>query len=438
MKRVTIAMLFSVLAVSLPADERSDLFSADLAKSEALGKLSRQEVESAQEKAIRALYDFELLPPEVDTSPTGEFSFAKLDFSMNAGMTMTDKGRLYAVWHAGGDNENSHIIGTWSDDGGRTWKDTRFVIGRPKPLTRIGLRGKFHRTAIMGNIWYAPDGTLRIYIHQGINMFTSRGALFEFVCRNPDDEKPAWGKGRMIAWGGNHNHPIVLPNGTWLLPNNFEDFGVRDQFPEYAYLRGCGVLASTDQGKTWQMRGYARPDGTRHYTEHSLVHCGGKSLRMYMRTGRGLMVSESEDEGFTWTPPHFQANLRQFVSRSGCIRLRKRGWLVFVKNGATPEAVPGGDMAKGGPRKELAAFISKDDGKTWEGGIMLDGRDRVAYPDIFEAQDGFIYVSYDHGRNSAKDEILFAKFTAEDVLARKLVNPGSSLRNVIFSEAPRR
>ena len=61
---------------------------------------------------------------------------------------------------------------------------------------------------------------------------------------------------------------------------------------------------------------------------------------------------------------------------------------------------------------------------------MLDERTGISYPDGFQAPDGSIYISYD--RNRATDgEILFAKFTEEDILARSVVNPGSRLKNLI-------
>jgi hypothetical protein len=61
---------------------------------------------------------------------------------------------------------------------------------------------------------------------------------------------------------------------------------------------------------------------------------------------------------------------------------------------------------------------------------MLDERTGVSYPDGFQAPDGSIYIPYD--RNRATDgEILFAKFTEEDILARALVNPKSCLKNLI-------
>ena len=61
---------------------------------------------------------------------------------------------------------------------------------------------------------------------------------------------------------------------------------------------------------------------------------------------------------------------------------------------------------------------------------MLDERTGISYPGGFQAPDGSIYFSY--GRNRAQDgEILFAKFTEDDVLAKSLLNPKSRLRVLI-------
>ncbi|MCA9030705.1 MAG: exo-alpha-sialidase, partial [Planctomycetaceae bacterium] len=81
-------------------------------------------------------------------------------------------------------------------------------------------------------------------------------------------------------------------------------------------------------------------------------------------------------------------------------------------------------------RVQLSAWLSDDDGKTWQGGLVLDERTGVSYPDGFQAPDGTIYISYD--RNRALDgEILLARFTEEDILAKKLVGPNSQLKMLI-------
>jgi hypothetical protein len=66
----------------------------------------------------------------------------------------------------------------------------------------------------------------------------------------------------------------------------------------------------------------------------------------------------------------------------------------------------------------------------WLGGLILDERKGVSYPDGFQAPDGTIYISYD--RNRATDgEILLARFTEDDIKAKRLVNPKSKLKMLI-------
>ena len=78
----------------------------------------------------------------------------------------------------------------------------------------------------------------------------------------------------------------------------------------------------------------------------------------------------------------------------------------------------------------LTAWLSEDEGKTWQGGLMLDERKGISYPDGFQAPDGTIYISYD--RNRATDgEILLARFTEQDIIAGKLVGAKSKLKMLI-------
>ena len=67
-------------------------------------------------------------------------------------------------------------------------------------------------------------------------------------------------------------------------------------------------------------------------------------------------------------------------------------------------------------RSHLRAYLSEDDGATWKGGLLLDERERVSYPDGFQARDGAIHVVYDRDRANAR-EILMARFTEANVLA---------------------
>ena len=81
-------------------------------------------------------------------------------------------------------------------------------------------------------------------------------------------------------------------------------------------------------------------------------------------------------------------------------------------------------------RTKLTAFLSDDDGKSWRGGLLLDARPQVSYPDSIEARDGRLYIIYDRERGGAK-EILMARVTEGDILAGKIEDESSELRILV-------
>ena len=58
---------------------------------------------------------------------------------------------------------------------------------------------------------------------------------------------------------------------------------------------------------------------------------------------------------------------------------------------------------------------------------MLDTRSENSYPDGVQAENGDVYVIYDHERCGAR-ETLMAVFTEEDILEGRLVSPRGRLR----------
>ncbi|HBL43302.1 MAG TPA: exo-alpha-sialidase, partial [Planctomycetaceae bacterium] len=144
-------------------------------------------------------------------------------------------------------------------------------------------------------------------------------------------------------------------------------------------------------------------------------------LWMLARTAKGIMQTTSTDGGRTWATPSQPPQIRQPNARFHIRRLAS-GRLLLVKHGDRIDAHQG--------RVQLSAWLSDDDGQTWQGGLVIDERKGISYPDGFQAPDGSIYISYD--RNRATDgEILLAKFTEQDILAKKLVSPQSKLKQLI-------
>lgn len=228
------------------------------------------------------------------------------------------------------------------------------------------------------------------------------------LCENPDATRPTWSPPQRVWHGAVLNKPTVLANGDWLLPVELPDmpgFGpMRGLHPELAPLRGANVFVSADEGRTWSRRGAVRfPKPS--WDEHMFVELKDGRLWMLARTGAGTMQAFSSDGGRTWTEPSFPT-FKHPAARFHVRRLAS-GRILLIKHGAAIDAHEG--------RSKLSAWLSADEGLTWQGGLLLDERKGVSYPDGFQAPDGTIYISYD--RNRATDgEILMARFRESEVL----------------------
>ena len=435
-EKLLMTVVSVVLAVaSAWAVPAADLTAEAAEKAARFQRMSETELREAERKAIAGMSDLALIPPRIETRPDlRRHGFAKQRFAMNCGLVQTKGGRLFAFWIVGGDSAAGYLVGIWSDDNGKTWGDVRLVVDPHFPGNRL-FCCQVERNVVIAEPWVDPDGALRLYVSQLIGHFDGRESLWEFVCRDPDAKELVWEAPRYLYHGSVHNKPIVLKDGSWLLPADFEAVG-RELFPELDPVRGCAAMVSEDRGKTWVRRGFVRPEKTDHYCEHSIVERDDGSLLMYLRTGFGLMSSVSADGARTWSVPVKPKTIDQPIARAACIRL-KSGRFLFVKNGFTPMEIvkpqPGEKNAWWAARSRLTAFLSEDGGETWKGGLRLDPRTYVAYPDAEQLSDGSIVVTYDHERARPGNELLFARFTEEDVLAGKLVSSGSSLTNVIFS-----
>lgn len=373
--------------------------------------------EAARIAEYEKIAELALETPTLNTSPLPDYDYDRLDYGMTIGIERTPRGRLWACWVAGGDSPKAFFVLATSDDDGESWSKPRLVLDshapdHPRP-----------RSILVGNLWTDPLGRLWLIFDQSMDMFDGRAGVWATVCENPDADEPAWSTPRRIWHGVTLNKPTVLSSGEWMLPISLDQRGgfgpFKGCFSELDPLRGANVFVSTDQGETWERRGNAvfpNPD----WHEHMLVQRRDGSLWMLARTRNGIMECTSGDGGRNWSQPVDSAirhpNARFFIRRLSS------GRLLLVKHGDRIDAHDG--------RVQLSAWLSDDDGASWQGGLVLDERKGVSYPDGFQSPAGVIYISYD--RNRATDgEILLARFTEEDVLAGKLTQPGSKLKLLI-------
>jgi len=380
--------------------------------------MSPEEIRAYEFDVMRRIADLALIPPRLNTSPLPLYDYDRLDYGMTIGIDRTPQGRLWACWVAGGDSPKAFFVLATSDDDGETWSKPRLVVNSHSPDLPMD------RSILVGNLWTDPLGRLWLFFDQSMGMFDGRAGVWATICDNPDSEQPAWSPPRRLWHGVMLNKPTVLSSGEWLLPVSLDQrtgFGpFKGQFKELDPLRGANVLASKDQGATWERLGAAQfpnPD----WHEHMLIERTDHSLWMLARTATGIMQTHSTDGGRTWAVPTAPPGIRQPNARFHIRRLAS-GRLLLVKHGDAVDAHNG--------RVQLSAWLSKDDGQSWEGGLILDERKGISYPDGFQAPDGTLYISYDRNR-STDGEILLARFTEADILARKLTGPKSRLKMLI-------
>lgn len=347
-----------------------------------------------------------------------EYKKNYLYYAMTAAMEITQSGRLWSCWIGGEDGPEAFLVATYSDDKGETWQDIQFVIDPHSDELPFSMN-----THVAG-LWCDPKGRLWLFYQQSFGMWDGAGANFAMVCENPDEENPRWNEPYLVTPGASVKKPIVLSNGEWLMPVSiWERWHItpplQDCHHEYDSIRGANVFVSCDEGKTWEYRGGVIFEDSS-FNEHSLAELSNGDIMMISRCHSAIKKSYSRDGGRTWTP---EEEYFKHVNSMASIRKLASGNLLLVKHGVSIDTVTE-------TRTQLTAFISKDDGKTWLGGLLLDGRENVSYPSIAQGADGAIYVQYDYQRKP-KAEILFAKFTEEDVLAGKLINASSKLQNII-------
>jgi len=319
-------------------------------------------------------------------------------------MAVAPGGRLWAIWYAGvtpGEDLNNYVVLSTSGDDGATWKEVLAI----DPDAGGPLR------TYDPEVWIAPDGRLFVFWAQMDRTRPDKQlGVWSIDTRHSDAEQPRWTGPRRIGDGVMMCKPIVLSTGEWVLP--ISKWREHDQSAQ--------MVVSTDRGATWKHRGGCNvPPEDRNFDEHMFIERRDGSIWLLVRTKYGIGESVSTDRGTTW-PELKPSAIAHPAARFFITRLAS-GNLLLVKHGPT-------DTRTG--RSHLAAFISVDDGHTWGGGLMLDERLGVSYPDGQQTPDGLIRVIYDYSRTGDRN-ILMATFREEDAAAGKDTSGAVRLRQLV-------
>jgi predicted neuraminidase len=183
------------------------------------------------------------------------------------------------------------------------------------------------------------------------------------------------------------NKPVLLSNGTLLLPSSTEGNGW--------HLR---MESTPDFGKTWVMgdtisRGKEKINAIQ---PSILFHKDGSIQAIGRTKNRAVFSTFSKDNGKTWSDIEL-IGLPNNNSGTDAVTL-KNGKHLLVYN----HVLPPGKEAKG-PRTPLNLSIS-DDGINWNAVLVLEDSkiSQYSYPSIIQSSDGMVHIVYTWRRQKLK------------------------------------
>ena len=329
------------------------------------------------------------------------------------GIEVTSKGRIFSVFYSGETKEqvNNYVVLLKSDDG--------IDFGEP-----IAVAFKENYRCYDACVWIDPRGRLWF-----IWSVAPDHAVYAAICDDPDADELSWGEVRKIGIDVMLNKPTVLSTGEWLFPIAVWRKGLKPGGFESSVEDGerkAYVYKTVDCGKSFIRLGGADVKD-RSFDEHMILELSDGCLAMFVRTLYGIGVSYSYDRGITWTQGR-NSTFKGPCSRFFITRL-KSGRILLVNHYNYVG------------RSHITALLSEDECKTWKYKLLLDERTKISYPDAKEADDGYIYITYDRERGCSLSnlddvygearEILYAKITEEDIINGKLTDKGSKLKCVI-------
>ena len=339
------------------------------------------------------------------------FSSSKRLWQGIPSIEVTKKGRIFLTFYSGGTKEE---VGNFSllvkSDDGENFSEPIVVAFKEN-----------HR-CFDPCLWIDPQGRLwwtwSIYPDDG---------LWGAICDDPDADEIKFCEPFFIGHNIMMNKPTVLSTGEWLFPIAIWVSRMATLWPGFCGEGKPGAYAysTIDGGKTFKQLG-AADVADRSFDEHYFLEMNDGRIRCFVRTNYGIGAADSFDGGKSFGKD-FDTGLGGPSSRFFIKRLASGRLLLINHYDFTG-------------RNNLTAMLSEDDGKTWPYKLLLDERSNVSYPDAKEAEDGFIYITYDRERggflNKIEDvmksarEILIAKITEEDIIAGTLKNKGSYLKKV--------
>lgn len=304
--------------------------------------------------------------------------------------------RLWAAYTANksvsvnsGEEPGSFCVLRYSDDGGSNWA-TAMYVAPPNPA--VG------RTA--DPTLLVRDGVLYLYYFQSGSGIAYDEAIstWQIACTNPqaDPLRTIWSEPTRVQYGFfvttqfRWNERYVMP--LVVIPDALANANVSKQHLNIE--RGTHLYQVFGRSMTRIASiPFDLPASNRSWGETSVQPCPDGSLLALIRYADGLYFQRSTDGGKTWGAKSLitgASGIDATTSSKGSLTITDRGRLCLVWNNSTASS-----------RTAMTIALSSDGGATWPVKQLIDGRDKVSYPNV--AHDGdTIHVVYDRDRMAVK------------------------------------
>lgn len=339
------------------------------------------------------------------------------------GIATSTKGTLLAVYdvrrNSAVDLQEDVQIGlSRSFDGGRTWQpmqiavDMRGIGGLPDSQNGVG------DPAILvdnqtGNIWI-----MGLYTHGMGNQRAWNGSAFnamepeeqaaQVVVACSSDDGQSWQEPvnitsqiKQLEWGILLQGPgmgITMKNGTLVFAFQYRD---ADKIPH------ATIIYSEDKGKSWTVGESARSNTT----EAQVVELNPGELMLNMRDNRGgsRAVLITKDMGKTWSDhPSSRGALIEPICMASIIKVDGN------ENITGNNILLFSNPADENDRKNMTIKISKDNGITWNKGLLLDDGSSWGYSCLTMIDPATVGILYE----GSQAQMTFQAIPLIEILAK--------------------
>jgi predicted neuraminidase len=287
------------------------------------------------------------------------------------------------------------LAGWFSDDGGRTWSDSEFLVRRNE--------GGYNIMAV--SLLRLQNGSIALFYGRKNSLNDSIPMM-----RISNDEAETWSSSISCITDKegyftiNNNRVIQMENGRLLVPVGLHELLENGDLNLFGRIF---IYYSDDNGNTWSCsEEVPNPPGIM-VQEPGVVELKDGRIMMLMRTNKGCQyLSYSNDKGRTWSPI-VASNIPSPISPASIVRIPTTGDLLLVWNNNNNDNSP----QTWGKRTPLTIAVSKDEGETWGyiTDIEIDPNGWYCYTAIHFTQEDILLGYYTGNPLTATNILLLSQ-----------------------------